>query len=539
MTNRCMSCFSEIGNESVCPGCGFIRGTENLKGYLPLGTVLGERYVIGKLLSYNSEGATYVALDKDLERPIEIREYFPEDVAARGIDEKSVTILPGEDATYKALMSEFQELHRKLMQFRRFEPIGAVYDTFYENGTVYAVQEHILGMTLGEYLAQNAGELSTRETVRLITPLLHALDTVHTENIFHRGISPSTVYIDTRGRLKLVGFSISSLRCEGSTLSPEIFGGYAAPEQYSAGAFHGAWTDVYGCAALVYKMLTGTAVPTANTRVNKDNLVAANVLVPSVGISVSKLLMSALVVSTSQRIQSLKDFSSRLSLADRDITTAAPIPQEDEKKKLKPAHKFLVVLGSVILGILIFVGGTYALIWWANDRPDNGYSDFSIDTSIEYYSVGSEDPMKENEFAVPKLKGENFSIAQERYAKKIKIVESEQQFSDTVPRGCIISCEFEENTPVEVGSEVKCIVSKGPRYPLIPDYAGKKEGAYLLELDRLGIKYVKHYQEVFYSEDGSLEAGSIISVSVEVGKPFDAELGELDVVIAGEPTAEE
>ena len=531
MTNRCMSCFSETGEESVCSSCSFIRGTENLKGYLPVGTVLAERYVIGKLLSYNSEGATYVAFDKDIERAIEIREYFPEDVATRGVDDKTVSILPGEDTTFKALMSEFQELQRKLMQFRRFEPIGAVYDTFCENGTTYAVQEHILGMTLGEYLAQNAGELSSRETVRLITPLLHALDTVHTENIYHRGISPSTVYIDTRGRLKLVGFSISSLRGVGSTLSEEIFGGYAAPEQYSAGAFHGTWTDVYGCAALVYKMLTGTAVPTANTRVNKDNLVAANILSPSVREPVARVVASALVVSTSQRTQSLKDFSSRLSLAERDSAASVPVrqPVQSKKKKLKPLYKFLIIIGSILLGALVFYGGVRALISFATEKPENVHSEISGYNSIEYYS-SSGDPYAEDKFAVPKLEGENFKIMQERHEKNIKLIIEKEEFSDTVRKGCIISCEFAENTPVDVDSEVKCVVSKGPKYPAIPDYSGKSEGPYLYELESLGIKYNKIYQE-----DAALEEGSIISTNINVGEKIDAELGVLDVVIAIAP----
>ena len=533
MTNRCMSCFSETGNESVCPSCGFIRGTENLKGYLPVGTVLGGRYVVGKILSYNAEGATYVAFDKDLERIVEIREYFPEDVAARGIDEKTITILPGEDATYKALMSEFQELHRKLMQFRRFDPIGAVYDTFYENGTVYAVTEHISGMTLGEYLSQNAGELSVRKAISLITPLLYALDTVHTENIFHRGISPSTVHIDTRGRLRLAGFSISSLRSVGSSLAPEIFGGYAAPEQYSTGAFHGAWTDVYGCAALVYKMLTGTAVPTANTRVNKDNLVAANILVPSVGAGVAKVLSNALVLATSRRIQSLKDFSSKLSLAERDVMVATPVtPSVAPKKKLDMKKKLLILLGSIIGGIIIFIGGTYALISWATDRSGIANSEVYISDDVSYVSVGSYNPDTEK-FAVPKLVGENFMISKEKYEKSLKLTASKYEFSDTVAKGCIISCEFEEDTPVDINSEVKCVVSKGLQFPRIPSYVGKKESAYLAELDALGIKYVKQYQEDFF-----LEPGIIIETSIPIGERIDTELGTLVVTIISAPPSE-
>ena len=60
---RCLGCMKEIGSNSVCPFCGYIEGSPHLPAYLEPGTILQERYVVGKLLSYNGEGATYIAFD--------------------------------------------------------------------------------------------------------------------------------------------------------------------------------------------------------------------------------------------------------------------------------------------------------------------------------------------------------------------------------------------------------------------------------------------------------------------------------------------
>ena len=70
---RCISCMKEIGNNNVCPYCGYIEGSPSLSAYLQPKTVLDQRYIVGKLLSYNGEGATYIAFDTVIEAAVEIR----------------------------------------------------------------------------------------------------------------------------------------------------------------------------------------------------------------------------------------------------------------------------------------------------------------------------------------------------------------------------------------------------------------------------------------------------------------------------------
>ena len=59
--NLCMSCMKDIGTEKQCPYCGFHADSKQIEPYLPIRTVLGNRYLVGKLLEYNGDGATSVS----------------------------------------------------------------------------------------------------------------------------------------------------------------------------------------------------------------------------------------------------------------------------------------------------------------------------------------------------------------------------------------------------------------------------------------------------------------------------------------------
>ena len=56
--NLCMSCMREIGDARQCPYCGYHADSAQIPPYLPVRTVVANRYLVGKLLEYNGEGAT-------------------------------------------------------------------------------------------------------------------------------------------------------------------------------------------------------------------------------------------------------------------------------------------------------------------------------------------------------------------------------------------------------------------------------------------------------------------------------------------------
>ena len=65
----CMSCMQPMNGYDVCAHCGWQRTNEQSDPcHLPMGTVLANRYVIGKSLGAGGFGITYVAWDDTLSR---------------------------------------------------------------------------------------------------------------------------------------------------------------------------------------------------------------------------------------------------------------------------------------------------------------------------------------------------------------------------------------------------------------------------------------------------------------------------------------
>ena len=307
--NLCMGCMNELEEGAqVCDKCGYYEGTPHLPSYLPPRSVLQDRFVVGKVLDYNGEGATYVGLDTATGVKVRIREYMPDALAGRQKGEKEIVALAGCETQFKALMADFVDLSKNLMRVRSLSSIVPVTDIFEENGTIYAVYDYVQGMTLSEYLRRSGGYLSVAEVKKLFTPLMAHINAMHSANILHRGISPDTIIVDTNGDLKLVGFSISSARIARSEIVSELYAGYAAPEQYKSGSWQGEYTDVYAIAATIYKALTGTMPPDAMSRATNDNLIPASELTDSVPQNISNTIYKAMILSPDKRTQSMIDF---------------------------------------------------------------------------------------------------------------------------------------------------------------------------------------------------------------------------------------
>ena len=302
------------GISSVCPDCGYDNNSPYDNMYLAPGTVLHNRYIVGVLLSFNGEGATYIAYDKSIECKVLVREYMPLNLCSRMENSSVVSVNYNYLAKYKSFMAEFSDLNKSLAKLRNNTSINQVLDMFQENNTVYIIFEYIEGCKLIDYLKDNAGELSWEQVAKLFPPLFTTIGIIHNEGIIHRAISPDTVYVTSKREVKLSGFCISSVRTIGGGLEPELFRGYAAPEQYSSSTSsrQGTWTDVYGISALLYRMITGCMPTESVERLESDNLCEPHVLNPKIPKHVSRAIMDGLNVSGANRIQTVTELVTRL-----------------------------------------------------------------------------------------------------------------------------------------------------------------------------------------------------------------------------------
>jgi serine/threonine protein kinase len=84
---------------------------------------------------------------------------------------------------------------------------------------------------------------------------------LHKRKVLHRDIKPSNVIVTRAGLPTLLDFGAAREFINDPDVSHTLVGtmGYAAPEQFYSRQAQGPFTDVYGLAATLYFLLTGTS----------------------------------------------------------------------------------------------------------------------------------------------------------------------------------------------------------------------------------------------------------------------------------------
>ncbi len=338
----CYKCMEKYDSDQhICPHCGYDDTTLHNPMYITPGTILHDRYLVGILLDYNGEGATYTGFDTSTDCKVMIREYMPINLCTRVKNKAVISVNYNNLAKYKAFMAEYTELNKSLARLRNNSNINPVLDMFAENNTTYTVFEHIDGYKMLDYLKENAGELSWEQVSKIFPPLFTTIGILHNAGIIHRAISPETVYITKKGELKLSGFCVSAVRTANAGLEYELFKGYAAPEQYSASSSsrQGSWTDVYGVSALIYRALTGCMPVDSLSRMKHDDLCEPNLLNGQISPQVSRVIMEGMNLSGRDRIQTITELVTKLFEQPAQPAKPAPSPENfPPNKPEQPVH---------------------------------------------------------------------------------------------------------------------------------------------------------------------------------------------------------
>ena len=159
--NLCMGCMNPLPEgEDKCRHCGYQKGMPHSLTYLSLGTILKERYLIGKVMEKNNEGAAYISYDQAEDKKVLIREFMPEQIAERNESNQYVRPKTGYERQYKTALSDFVELSRQLLALEKTSGMVPVLDRFVDNDTVYVVYRYVYALSLSAFLQRNGGELT-------------------------------------------------------------------------------------------------------------------------------------------------------------------------------------------------------------------------------------------------------------------------------------------------------------------------------------------------------------------------------------------
>lgn len=265
----CMGCMNPLPEgRAECGICGYPVDKQNPPLYLPAGTVLSDRYLVGRVLYAGGDLAEYIGLDQVSKSPIVIREFLPDTLCTRG-DAGELQILGGCENTFADYLGKFRSHARALARMRDLPSVIPLYDIFEQNHTAYTVAEYCEGISLETRLAQAGGRLRWDEVRPLFMTLMTSLTSLHAAGILHLGISPENILIGTDGKFRLRGFSIAEARQVSTDLKPQLLAGYSAPEQYGFDQTCTASADVYAMAATIFRTVTGNPPPEGPARAKK------------------------------------------------------------------------------------------------------------------------------------------------------------------------------------------------------------------------------------------------------------------------------
>jgi serine/threonine protein kinase len=244
---------------------------------LPAGYRINE-YEIERPLGGGGFGVTYLARDSNLNLPVAIKEYFPNDLATRGPNHTvRVRGAQGEtNETYDWGLERFLDEARALATFRH-PNIVRVLRYFRDNGTAYIVMEYESGQPLKRWVPQNA-PLSQRAVLSILYPLLDGLDQVHKAGFLHRDIKPDNIYVRADGSPVLLDFGSARRVTTNRDLTNIVSPGFAPFEQYHSHGNQGPWTDIYSIGAVMYWMVTGKKPMESASRVKTDSMMPASAL---------------------------------------------------------------------------------------------------------------------------------------------------------------------------------------------------------------------------------------------------------------------
>lgn len=304
----------------------------------PLG--LGHRLAEFELMEVIGEGGfgiVYRAYDHSLQREVAIKEYMPS-MLARRVGDNSVLVRSKRlTATFDAGLRSFINEARTLAQFSH-PALVRVHRFWESNATAYMATELYKGRTLRRLTEEEPAKITEPWLLRMIGPLLGALETLHRSHCFHRDIAPDNIFVQQDDTAVLLDFGAArkSIADMADEVAVMVKSGYSPIEQYADDntLMQGPWTDLYALGAVLYRAVTGAAPPSAVVRSVQD----AYVPLSSMGrIDLSQAFCAAvdqtLAVHSKDRTQTVAAFAAALGLTkigDVYVSRRSALPDTTE-----------------------------------------------------------------------------------------------------------------------------------------------------------------------------------------------------------------
>lgn len=539
--NICYGCMTQKGADKECPRCGYIEGTPAVAPALEPGTMLADRYLVGRRLMMNGEGITYIGLDTVKNKRVTIREFMPFSLCSRRKDGHALVVANGLEAVYDDYLEDFLECARALSRLSEVPAIVPVIDMFECNNTAYYVSAYVVGKNLTE-IVRRAGSLTWDEAYSIFLPLINSVMSVHSVGLMHFGIAPDNIIMTREGSLRLIGFGSPDVHLAETDLKPELYDGFSALEQYAIEGRKGKWTDVYGLCAVMLFALTGKRPPSAVERSYESSLELLRTLEGEVPDHVIAAIAAGLQVKPESRTHTADELRNALcprvdSAAASAAVTTSEKPDYSGLTFVQKVTKWLenrTQLQYALLAALVtlLLGGIIVLIAGPSIRTAIAGGDTGNQIVGEVGTPVPEDEEAEvPTYEVPNLLGTSWEAsAAEYYSAELQLILIEEDFSDVYAEGYIMEQNIQPGTSVTEGTLIGVKVSRGPKMREVPAIIGMTVAKASDALEAQGLRLGEQTEEY----NASVGIGCIIRTNgCEVGSKLEYDSAVAVVISKG------
>jgi eukaryotic-like serine/threonine-protein kinase len=271
---------------------------QDVQALLPNGTIVQGRYSIENLLGRGGFGAVYLVADQ----------------RTRG----NVFALKEITDTSKQERERFA-FECEVLKRLDHRSLPRVYRVFEDekSARAYMLMDYIEGPNL-ERLRQKQPDkrFALEKVLDIMAPIFDVVGYLHKQEppIIHRDVKPANIIVPVTDEAVLVDLGIAKEYNIDATTTAirRCSPGYGAPEQYDTGT--NPRTDIYGLAATLYALLTGSIPTDAFYRMAQiggrkyDPLEPVALVVPGVPLSVSDAIQKAMAINSADRFSSVEEF---------------------------------------------------------------------------------------------------------------------------------------------------------------------------------------------------------------------------------------
>jgi Protein kinase domain len=298
-----------------------------------VGTRLGGRYLLERVLGEGGMGVVYFASDQEVKG-----EYF------------AIKVLKPAIREYPEALDLLRDEVRRTRALGHPNIVG-VYSLNSDRTNVYMIMEYLEGKTLSALIDEAFGRgMPFMRAWPLIDDMCTALAYAHDQSVIHSDIKTSNVFITTGGKAKLLDFGIARAARGRRNRANTAGLGALTPTYASAEMLEGrnpdARDDIYSLACVIYEMLSGRHPFSDHTAIEARDEKRSPAPLESLSRSQNAALARALAFDREERTASVESLLAGLSptahAAEDDSRTAS------RKRVLLLAGAALVLCAAAI-----------------------------------------------------------------------------------------------------------------------------------------------------------------------------------------------